>query len=165
MESSPRRRHSRLRFPKAKYLIHQNDWNAFQTPDIQSRYPFSWWDDTLGPLETLGALELVSGEQVLTSEVTIIETHGHTPGHVSLAISSQGQRGLVMGDVAIHVTQITEVDWRARPEIDPPHAARTREAFLNRAEAENAVVFACHFPRRGFGRIVRSEGRRYWQGL
>ena len=154
-----------LRFRKAKYLIHQNDWNAFQTPDIQSRYPFSWWDDTLGPLETLGALDLVSGEQVLTSEVTIIETHGHTPGQVSLAISSQGQRGLVMGDVAIHVTQITEVDWRARPEIDPPHAARTREAFLNRAEAENAVVFACHFPRRGFGRIVRSEGRRYWQGL
>jgi hypothetical protein len=27
------------------------------------------------------------------------------------------------------------------------------------------TVSACHFPEPGFGRVVRLEGRRSWQGL
>jgi hypothetical protein len=26
-------------------------------------------------------------------------------------------------------------------------------------------LVACHFPAPGFGRLVRLEGRRYWQGF
>ena len=84
---------------------------------------------------------------------------------MSLAIASQGQHGLVMSDVAIHPALVTEDGWASAAEMDPALAARTRRDFLDRAEAENATVFACHYPARGFGRIVRIDGRRYWQGL
>ena len=156
---------AKARFTKAKYVIHQDDWNTFKDPEVQGRYPFKYWEETLLPLESLGALDLISGERALTSEVTVIPTPGHTPGHVSVAIVSGGQHGMVMGDVAIHVAQIVEVDWAVVAEMDSARAAQTRRQFLDRAEGENAAVFACHFPRRGFGRVVRIEGRRYWQGL
>jgi hypothetical protein len=36
--------------------------------------------------------------------------------------------------------------------------------MIDRAEAEDALLIACHFPRPGHGRLIRLAGRRYWQG-
>ncbi len=152
-------------FPRARYVIHQADWDAFGKPEVQEQFPFRYWEETLGPLETLGVLDLLSGEQALTSEITAIPTPGHTPGHTSLVIASTSQHALIMGDVACHPGQITEVDWGFLFEMDQALAAQVRRRLLDRVEAENAVVAACHFPAPGFGRLVRIEGRRYWQAL
>ena len=54
-------------FPRARYLTHQADWESFKTPEVQGHFPFPFWEETLGPLETLGVLELLAGEQALTS--------------------------------------------------------------------------------------------------
>jgi hypothetical protein len=32
-------------------------------------------------------------------------------------------------------------------------------------EAEAATLAACHYPAPGFGRLIRVQGRGYWQGL
>ena len=40
-----------------------------------------------------------------------------------------------------------------------------RREFLDRLEQEGLTVAPCHFPAPGFGKIVRVEGRRYWQGF
>jgi hypothetical protein len=40
-----------------------------------------------------------------------------------------------------------------------------REQLLDRIEAEGMTMAVCHFPNPGSGRIVRLEGRRYFQGL
>ena len=75
-------------FPKAKYVAHQADWDTFRKPEVQEAFPAPFWDDTLGPLEALGVVEALDGEQALTSEITAISTPGHTPGSMSLAIVS-----------------------------------------------------------------------------
>ena len=36
---------------------------------------------------------------------------------------------------------------------------------MQRIEAERMTVIAGHFPHPGFGRIVRTEGKRYWRAL
>ena len=145
----------RATFPRARYVTHQADWDTFGKPEFRDQFPIKFWEETLGPLETLGVLDLLSGEQALTSEITAIPTPGHTPGHMSLAIVSGGQRALIMGDVAIHPAQLTEVDWGFIFETDQALAAQTRRQFLDRVEAENATLVACHFPAPGFGRLVR----------
>ena len=155
----------RATFPRARYVMHQADWEAFKRPEVQASFPFSFWEETLAPLETLGVLELLAGEQPLTSEITAIPTPGHTPGHMSLALVSGGQRALIMGDVAIHPAQVTEPSWSVLFDMDQALAARVRRQFLDRVEAEGATLVACHFPAPGFGRLVRLEGRRYWQGF
>jgi hypothetical protein len=48
--------------------------------------------------------------------------------------------------------------------MDPAQAVQTRKHMIERAETEDALLIACHFPHPGHGRLVRLEGRRYWQG-
>ncbi|HEY7494794.1 MAG TPA: MBL fold metallo-hydrolase [Candidatus Tectomicrobia bacterium] len=155
---------TRATFPRARYVTHQADWEAFKTPQVQASFPFSFWEETLGPLETLGVLDLLASEQALTSEITAIPTPGHTPGSMSLVIVSGGQRALIIGDVTTNPAQVTEPDWIFAFDMDPTRAVQTRRHMLERAEAEDALLIACHFPHPGHGRLIRLEGRRYWQG-
>jgi glyoxylase-like metal-dependent hydrolase (beta-lactamase superfamily II) len=151
-------------FPRARYVTHQADWNAFRTPEVQGHFPFQYWEETLSPLENLGVLDLLSGEQALTSEITALPTPGHTPGSMSLAIASGGQHALIIGDVTTNPAHVAEVDWIFAFDMDPALAVETRRQMLDRAEAEDATLIVCHFPSPGFGKLVRIEGRRYWQG-
>jgi glyoxylase-like metal-dependent hydrolase (beta-lactamase superfamily II) len=110
-------------------------------------------------------MELMAGEHPLTRELTALPTPGHTPGHMSILIASQGERALILGDVAHNPAQVHETDWVSRADMDPEQTKTTRRALMERLEREGMVVAAGHFPAPGFGKIVRLEGRRYWQVL
>ncbi len=110
-------------------------------------------------------MELMEDEQGITADITAIMTPGHTPGHMSLLISSQGEKGLVLGDAAHHPVQLHELEWCAFADLDPALARVTRRALFDRIEGDNTVMAAGHFPAPGFGRLARMEGRRYWQAL
>lgn len=150
-------------FPNAKYVFHQDDWEAFRPPRDSEVFGLTFWEETLAPLETAGVTQPLTGEQVITSEITAILTPGHTPGSMSLAIDSGGQKALVMGDVFHGPAQVSEPSWVFAFDADPDTAVQSRNRMLDRAQAENAIMAMCHLS--GFGRIVLQEGRRYWQGL
>ena len=149
-------------FPNARYVAHQADWDVWKRPEVQEVFPYPFWEETCGPLAGLGVLDLVSGEEALTSEITAFETPGHTPGSMSLAIVSGGERALILGDVLHGPAQVTETEWVFHFDMDQALAVQTRRRMIDRAEAENAAIVACHHAR--FGRVVRADGRRYWQG-
>ena len=150
-------------FPNARYVFHQDDWEAFRPPRDSEVFGFTFWEETLAPLEGAGVIEPLSGEHSITSEITAILTPGHTPGSMSLAIDSGGEKALVMGDVFHGPPQVSEPSWVFAFDADPDTAVQSRSRMLDRAEAENAIMAICHST--GFGRIVSQEGRRYWQGL
>lgn len=156
----------RPRFPRARYVVHQTDWETFHLPEVQAATPFSYIPETTSPLKDLGVLDLVSGNEALTDEVSLVHTPGHTPGHLSLLVSSGGANVILQSDAILHPAQITEPDWECNIfEFDTGLAKETRRRLLDRIEAEGLIVASCHFPEPGFGRIVREAGRRYWQGL
>ena len=150
-------------FPNARYVFHQDDWEAFRPPRDNEVFGFTFWEKTLAPLEGAGVIEPLSGEHSITSEITAILTPGHTPGSMSLAIDSGGEKALVMGDVFHGPPQVSEPSWVFAFDADPDTAVQSRSRMLDRAEAENAIMAICHST--GFGRVVSQEGRRYWQGL
>ena len=150
-------------FPNARYVFHQDDWEAFRPPRDSEVFGLTFWEETLAPLEAAGVIEPLSGEHSITSEITAILTPGHTPGSMSLAIDSGGEKALVMGDVFHGPPQVSEPSWVFAFDADPDTAVQSRNRMLDRAEAENAIMAICHST--GFGRIVSQEGRRYWQGL
>ncbi len=110
-------------------------------------------------------LNLMEDGQQLTSEITTLATPGHTPGHMSLLISSQGEKGLVLGDVLHNTAQIENVDWVSRADIDPVQTRITRREMMDRLEREGIPVAAVHLAKPGFGKIVRENGLRFWQGI
>ena len=150
-------------FPNARYVFHQEDWEAFRPPPDSEVFGFTFWEKTLAPLEDAGVIETLSGEHSITSEITAILTPGHTPGSMSLVIDSGGEKALVMGDVFHGPPQVSEPSWVFAFDADPDTAVQSRSRMLDRAEAENAIMAICHST--GFGRVVSQEGRRYWQGL
>ena len=83
---------------------------------------------------------------------------------MGLAMVSGGQRALLIGDVTTNPAQVTEPDWVFAFDMDPAQAVQTRKHMIERAETEDALLIACHFPHPGHGRLIRLEGRRYWQG-
>jgi hypothetical protein len=70
---------------------------------------------------------------------------------------------LILGDVFHNPAQVTETEWVFSFDADPALAVQTRESMVDRAEAENAAIGICHTA--GFGRVMRAEGRRYWQAV
>ena len=151
-------------FPRAKYLAPRADWEHFTQPSVLATVPHV--RDSVVPLEGLGVLELIEGEHTVSPEITTVPTPGHTPGHINIIITSQGQKGAVVGDVLHSKVQVPEPGWCARADLDKELGQRSREAMLDRFEMEAFTVAAGHFkPEEHFGRVVRLEGRRYWQVL
>ena len=125
----------------------------------------SYLREQVAALEQLGVLELMEGEQRLTSEVTSLPTPGHTPGHTCVAIASQGERAVILGDAVHHPAHLQETEWSPRADTDPDLSRRTRARLVERLERDGSVAMAGHFPAPGFGRVVRLEGRRYWKAM
>ena len=151
-------------FPNAQYYVSATDWAACHDPAlIQDRFPNA--PECVWPLEDLGILNLMEPDQQLTSEISTLATPGHTPGHMSLMISSQGENGLVLGDVLHNTAQIENTDWVSRADIDPAQTRITRRNLMDRLEREGILVAAVHLARPGFGKIVRENGRRFWQAV
>ncbi len=149
-------------FPNARYWVSMKDWEACHDPElIEARFPNA--PQCVWPLEDLGLIEFMDGEEALTSELTTLPTPGHTPGHMSIMISSQGERGVILGDVLHNTVQIDQTDWVSRADIDPYQTRITRRAMMERLEREGMPVAAVHLPAPGFGKIVRLQGRLVWQ--
>jgi glyoxylase-like metal-dependent hydrolase (beta-lactamase superfamily II) len=150
-------------FTNARYIAHEADWTAFNTPRDSEIFGYSWWAEMVAPLRRLGVLDLVPGETELTGELTAIPTPGHTPGSMSLMVNSAGEKAFMMGDVFHSPAQVTETEWVFHYDADPNQAGQTRREMLDRAESENAAIAICHHS--GFGRVIRESGLRYWRAL
>ena len=151
-------------FPNARYWMSSKDWEACHDPQlIETRFPNA--PECVWPLEDLGLIEFMDGEVALTSELTTLPTPGHTPGHMSIMINSQGERGLILGDVLHNTVQIHETDWVSRADIDQEQTRITRRSMMERLEREGIPVAAVHLAAPGFGKIVRLQDRRVWQAL
>jgi glyoxylase-like metal-dependent hydrolase (beta-lactamase superfamily II) len=155
----------RLTFPNARYVVHRADWEAFHRPEVQAHFPFPFVAQTISPLRDLGALDLVSDDRWLTDEVQVIHTPGHTPGHISVLITSHQEQAILLGDVILHPLQVAEPSWNAMFDMDPQAAIRTRELILDRIETEAIVAGARHLPEPGFGRCERVGHRRLWRAI
>lgn len=151
-------------FPNARYLLHEIEWDFYQMPAVKmSIAPYI--DSLLTPLKTLGVLDLLPGGQSITREVTALFTPGHSPGHMSLLISSKGHKAIIGGDVFLHPAQLTQPRWCSVFDIENGPAIASRKQLLEMLESEEILLAAGHFPDPGFGRIIRQDGQCYWEAL
>lgn len=152
----------RQTFPRARYWLPKADWHYFSQPELLEQYVHI--GRAVVPLKRIGDLELVEGERAITPEVSVLPTPGHTPGHMSLTIVSEGQRGVILGDVTHFPFQAQETAWEILFDVDKSQARQTREMMLERLETDGSLVGAGHFADT-FGHFIRSGGRRYWRAI
>jgi glyoxylase-like metal-dependent hydrolase (beta-lactamase superfamily II) len=148
-------------FPNARHVVQQAEWE-YWTASEELRTAANY-DATLAPIEAAGLLDLVEGEQDVTSEVVAIPTPGHTPGHVSMVVASGGERAYLIADAAHHRVQVSEPTWSPSADVDTEQASRTRAELFERIEREGALVASGHFDFPGFGTVERVDGSLIFQ--
>ena len=153
-------------FPNARYIATQADWDFWTSPEIAGSGDNPHVQEQVLPLQDLNIIDLIGNDDYsITDELTAVSTPGHTPGHISIVVSSAGERGYILGDVAHSPAQAHYTDWSPVFDVDSDLSRQTRHAVLDKLEAESSLVSAGHFPGNGFGRFVREGGRRIWQGI
>ena len=149
-------------FPNARYLVPRLDWEHFTKPEVIGTAPQV--TNSVVPLEGMGVMDLVDSEHNITDEVKTFSAPGHTPGHMVIAITSQGEKAMVVGDLLHNKAQVERPEWTAGVDTDKEASRRNREMVLDQAENEGIVIAAGHFhPDDHLGKVVRLDGKRYWQ--
>jgi glyoxylase-like metal-dependent hydrolase (beta-lactamase superfamily II) len=148
-------------FPKASIWFGAADWHHFVlNPDV-------WmFDHIRHGLMNSGAdrLQPVSGDMTVATGVDLIMTPGHTPGHLSVVVSSRGKRAMLLGDAIICPIQLDEPSWQPLGDVDPNLAARVRSRLFRELEDPSTLAAGAHFPELQFGRVLVGQARRWISG-
>jgi glyoxylase-like metal-dependent hydrolase (beta-lactamase superfamily II) len=152
-----------LLFPSAEFVASETEVAFWSDPALPSKVSAKQQ-----PLVTQANLKLASprlrlikaGAEVAPG-VTTFDTAGHTPGHMSVHISSGRAEMLLTGDVVVDsAIGFLHPEWAFGFDLDEPLATKARIAFLDRAATDKTLVGSYHLPFPGFGHVVR-EGSGY----
>ena len=91
-------------------------------------------------------LRLIKAGAEAAPGVTTFNTAGHTPGHISVHISSGSEELLLTGDVVVNEDKLLHPEWPLGFDIDAQLGTKTRVAFLDRAAADKTLVGSYHLP-------------------
>jgi len=157
-------REGKLFFRNARYVMWEDEWYFWTSVQAEPRLDKEVRDITLNfarknlpPIKD--QLDLIDCETEIVPGIQAIAAPGHTPGHMALAISSEGEQLLCISDAALHPIHLEHTEWYARFDLAPEQVAATRRKILDRAVAEKAMVLAFHFPFPGLGHVVqKAEG-------
>jgi glyoxylase-like metal-dependent hydrolase (beta-lactamase superfamily II) len=140
-------------FPNARYLFGKREfehWNAESDAEQQAIL-----GDSVRPILDAGLAELVEMDHVISPEIRLTPTTGHTPGHVSVMIESQGERAMITGDIMHHPVQMAHPDWAPSFDSDKAAAIATRKRVLDEVAEEPILVIGTHFAGPTAGRVRR----------
>ena len=101
--------------------------------------------------------------EAIAPGINVVALPGHTPGQAGVVLSSRDARAFILGDAIACPVQLEEPEWSGLGDIDPKLARATQEAWAREVEGTDTLATASHFPGLTFGRVLRGEGRRYWQ--
>jgi glyoxylase-like metal-dependent hydrolase (beta-lactamase superfamily II) len=143
-------------FPNARYLFGRREWEHWQHLERTGGYhDLGHIEDSVEPILEAGLADLIGPDHRITDEVWLEPTPGHTPGHVSVRISSRGQDAVITGDMMHHPIQLAVPEAHGNFDMDKALAARTRRAFIERYQDRKALIIGSHFCDPTSGWIVR----------
>lgn len=152
-------------FPDAQYFIGEAEHKWWLTPDRINMVDEGLQQLVAGAVNSLNAdlLQLIpvqDGYEVAPG-ITMIDTPGHTHGHMSLRLESNGEQLLVLGDVARNAyIDFERPDWVGTPDMNADLSVATRKRIFDMAAEDRIAVLGYHFPFPGVGHVMR-EGEAY----
>jgi glyoxylase-like metal-dependent hydrolase (beta-lactamase superfamily II) len=149
------------RFPKARHLISGVERDFWLSADTETRVPDAMKGMAIGTAKRLKTiserLETIQAGSDILPGIQVIDTSGHTPGHLSVRLQSGGQSLLIGGDVLTHPkVSFERPDWRWGADIDADKGIAARRKSLDMLASERIALLGYHLPWPGLGRVERS---------
>ncbi|MBV9561727.1 MAG: MBL fold metallo-hydrolase [Bradyrhizobium sp.] len=131
-------------FANARYVFGKTEYEHWRdhsdAPDKAAVF-----GDSVQPIVEASRADLIASNARLTDEISMIPTPGHSPGHMSILIRSEGEQGLLTGDVAHHPCQMAHLDWSSTADSDPRQSAVTRRELFSRFADTETLVIGGHY--------------------
>ena len=130
-------------FPNARYLMAKPEYDHWSSDDDPEQRQIM--ADSVAPVFEAGLVDLVETTAAICDEIRLVPTLGHTPGHVSIKIESQGESALITGDFVHHPCQMAHPDWAAQVDTDPVQSTQTRREVFADLAGTPTLVIGTHF--------------------
>lgn len=154
----------RLNFPNARVAITQADFDFFTQESLlndPSMRDFVLHTRTnLLPVRDR-LIPMRDGAEVVPG-VTATATPGHTAGHVSYVIESEGRRLINLGDVVHHHVLLRNPEWHNIFDSDRAAGAATRRRVLTELSGAGTQAVVYHMPFPGLGSFARDGAGFTW---
>jgi len=141
--------------PEATFFVAANEWNFWQGDDATRGLPAERAGFVTGARRNYAAIKdkvkmMKPGDDIVTG-LRVIDTPGHTQGHVSLEIA--GGDGLIIGgDALTHpLISFQHPEWRPTADHVPEQAVETRRKLLDRLATDKSKLIGFHLPYPGVG--------------
>ncbi len=142
-------------FPNARYVTGRAEYDAWAAAGNDN------FNGKVKPLaEQMVFLE--DGGSV-ASGITAMAAFGHTPGHMTYMLESDGAQMLLGADFANHyVWSLAHPTWEVKFDMDKSTAAATRKTVLDMLAADKVPFSSYHMPFPAFGYVeTRGDGYHY----
>jgi len=145
-------------FPNARYLIGKTEYDHWRKdPEGETA---EIMNDSVAPIFDAGLAQTVEMDHRVSSEIRLVPTPGHTPGHVSVMIESKGETAIITGDMIHHPCQFGRPDWLSLFDADQLAANARRHAMFAQWADKPMLVIGTHFAAPTAGHIKR-DGAAY----
>lgn len=151
------------RYANARHVMADAEFDYWTKPGRETEVPEMFKLMAIGTARRLQALgegiERVRPGIELVPGVHLLDTAGHTPGHMSVLLSSGGEQLLIGGDVLTSpVFSFENPDWRWGSDMQPDVAIATRRRTLAMLAADKTPLLGYHLPWPGLGRVEAKDG-------
>src|SRR6201988_4416495 len=143
-----------LLFPSAEFVASETEVKFWSDPTLADKLPPAQLPRVTQTNLKLASprLRLIKAGAEVAPGVTTFDTAGHTPGHISVHISSGSKEMLVAGDIVFDPeVSFLHPEWPFGFDLDASMGTKTRMAFLDRAATDRTLVSTYHLPFPGFG--------------
>jgi glyoxylase-like metal-dependent hydrolase (beta-lactamase superfamily II) len=144
-------------FPRARYVIHKDEWETALHPDLRSRA--SYRRENLLPLEEGGRLDLIDGPCEIAPGVRTLPTPGHTRGHQSVLVEGGGRTLVFPGDILPTAAHL-DLPYIMGYDLYPATTLKEKEKLVSRIVDESWIVAFEHDPELSLATVQR-DGRRF----
>jgi len=146
------------RFPKARYLIRDAEWEDATHPHERNRA--SYLQDDFVPLKPAGVVDFYAGDVTVKPGVRVVRTGGHTGQHQIVYLESGGRTAVFTADL-IPTTAHLQDAWVMGYDLFPMETLAFKKRFIREAIDREYLIFFEHDPLVRAGFIRERDGKRW----
>ena len=130
-------------FPNARYLFGAAEYEHWVGESDE--LTLATFADSIQPIIDAGLADFVTTDHSVADGIQLQPTVGHTPGHVSVRIESDGERAVIIGDMSHHPIQLQIPEIFSTADVDPLQATKTRRERFAEWDSDSVLVIGTHF--------------------
>jgi len=125
-------------YPNAEFVMQSIEAEGVRrtSPDL--------WNLYFEPIDRDGKLRLIEGDSPLSETISCVLTQGHTIGHQSVVVLSDGESACYLGDLAIYRLSLRKPEWGADWAWSRDHDRENRIRIRQWAHETGGILILPH---------------------